>query len=115
MQTYVEADYTPSERDVLARHFTTLVGPVAVLTGLPDGLPGAVDALRELRRPAGRSVPLLPRPGDHGRPPRPALHDGDGWPLRRLPRDQRARPRHASRANSQGRRRRAARRPGGSL
>ena len=36
MQTYVEADYTTAERRVLGRHFTSIDGPVAVLTQLPD-------------------------------------------------------------------------------
>jgi thymidylate synthase ThyX len=34
--TYVEADYTTAERRVLGRHFTSIDGPVAVLTGLPE-------------------------------------------------------------------------------
>jgi thymidylate synthase ThyX len=36
MQTYVDAELTAEERSVLGRHFTSVDGPVAVLTGLPE-------------------------------------------------------------------------------
>jgi thymidylate synthase ThyX len=36
MQTYVEAELSAAERAVLGRHFTSVDGPVAVLTGLPE-------------------------------------------------------------------------------
>ncbi|MEA2681918.1 MAG: hypothetical protein QOK05_246 [Chloroflexota bacterium] len=44
MQTYVEADYTTAERAVLARHFTSVDGPVAVLVNLPDSTRAALFA-----------------------------------------------------------------------
>jgi len=43
-QTYVEADFTTAERKVLARHFTSVDGPVAVLTQLPDATRAALFA-----------------------------------------------------------------------
>ncbi|MDQ6748447.1 MAG: thymidylate synthase, partial [Candidatus Dormibacteraeota bacterium] len=44
MQTYVEAEYNTSERAVLDRHFTSVDGPVAVLTNLPDATRAALFA-----------------------------------------------------------------------
>ena len=44
MQTYVEAELTTEERTVLGRHFTSIDGPVAVLTGLPDATRAALFA-----------------------------------------------------------------------
>ncbi|MFN2464182.1 MAG: FAD-dependent thymidylate synthase [Candidatus Dormibacteria bacterium] len=44
MQTYVEASYTTSERRVLSRHFTSIDGPAAVLTQLPDATRAALFA-----------------------------------------------------------------------
>lgn len=44
MQTYVEAELTAEERSVLGRHFTSVDGPVAVLTGLPDATRAALFA-----------------------------------------------------------------------
>lgn len=44
MQTYVEADYTTAERGVLGRHFTSVDGPAAVLTHLPDATRAALFA-----------------------------------------------------------------------
>jgi thymidylate synthase ThyX len=44
MQTYVEAELTADERSVLGRHFTSIDGPVAVLTGLPDATRAALFA-----------------------------------------------------------------------
>src|SRR6202022_2526939 len=36
MQTYAQTELTADERAILGRHFTSVDGPVAVLTGLPD-------------------------------------------------------------------------------
>ncbi|MFN2466004.1 MAG: FAD-dependent thymidylate synthase [Candidatus Dormibacteria bacterium] len=44
MQTYVEAEYSLAERAVLDRHFTSIDGPVAVLTNLPDATRAALFA-----------------------------------------------------------------------
>jgi thymidylate synthase ThyX len=44
MQTYVEAELTAEERSILGRHFTSVDGPVAVLTGLPDATRAALFA-----------------------------------------------------------------------
>jgi thymidylate synthase ThyX len=44
MQTYVEADLTTRERSIISRHFTSIDGPVAVLTGLPDATRAALFA-----------------------------------------------------------------------
>ncbi len=44
MRTYVEAEVTAQERSVLERHFTSVDGPVAVLTGLPDATRAALFA-----------------------------------------------------------------------
>ncbi len=44
MQTYVEAEYTTAERGILARHFTSIDGPAAVLVGLPDSTRAALFA-----------------------------------------------------------------------
>src|ERR1700730_18165175 len=44
MQTYVEAELTAEERSILSRHFTSVDGPVAVLTGLPDATRAALFA-----------------------------------------------------------------------
>jgi len=44
MQTYVEAELTTAERTVLGRHFTSIDGPVAVLTNLPDATRAALFA-----------------------------------------------------------------------
>ena len=44
LQTYVEADYTTAERQALGRHFTSIDGPVAVLTQLPDATRAALFA-----------------------------------------------------------------------
>jgi thymidylate synthase ThyX len=44
MQTYVEADYTATERQVLGRYFTSVDGPVAALVGLPDSTRAALFA-----------------------------------------------------------------------
>ena len=44
MQTYVEAEYSTAEREVLARHFTSIDGPAAVLVGLPDSTRAALFA-----------------------------------------------------------------------
>src|SRR5437879_1711152 len=44
MQTYVEAELTTEERGILGRHFTSIDGPVAVLTNLPDSTRAALFA-----------------------------------------------------------------------
>jgi thymidylate synthase ThyX len=44
MQTYVEAELTAEERTILGRHFTSIDGPVAVLTNLPDATRAALFA-----------------------------------------------------------------------
>ncbi|HEV3231918.1 MAG TPA: FAD-dependent thymidylate synthase [Candidatus Dormibacteraeota bacterium] len=44
MQTYVEPPLTAAEREILARHFTSLDGPVAALTGLPEATKAALFA-----------------------------------------------------------------------
>ncbi|MGI8607754.1 MAG: FAD-dependent thymidylate synthase [Candidatus Dormibacteria bacterium] len=44
MQTYVESDYTTAERRVLSRHFTSVDGPAAALTHLPDATRAALFA-----------------------------------------------------------------------
>ncbi len=44
MQTYVEAEYSTAEREILGRHFTSIDGPAAVLVGLPDSTRAALFA-----------------------------------------------------------------------
>jgi len=44
LQTYVESDYTTAERRVLSRHFTSVDGPAAALTHLPDATRAALFA-----------------------------------------------------------------------
>src|ERR1700694_3605926 len=44
MQTYAQAELTAAERSILGRHFTSIDGPVAVLTGLPDATRAALFA-----------------------------------------------------------------------
>jgi thymidylate synthase ThyX len=44
LQTYVEAPYSAAERAVLARHFTSIDGPVAALVNLPDSTRAALFA-----------------------------------------------------------------------
>ena len=44
MQTYVDAELTLAEREVLARHFTSVDGPVAALIGLPETTKAALFA-----------------------------------------------------------------------
>jgi thymidylate synthase ThyX len=44
VQTYTETEVTPEERVVLARHFTSVDGPVTVLTGLPEATKAALFA-----------------------------------------------------------------------
>src|SRR5438552_7549550 len=44
MQTVVEAELTTEERGILGRHFTSIDGPVAVLTNLPDSTRAALFA-----------------------------------------------------------------------
>jgi thymidylate synthase ThyX len=44
MQTYVEAELSTEERAILGRHFTSIDGPVAVLTNLPDATRAALFA-----------------------------------------------------------------------
>jgi thymidylate synthase ThyX len=44
MQTYVEAELSTEERTILGRHFTSIDGPVAVLTNLPDATRAALFA-----------------------------------------------------------------------
>jgi thymidylate synthase ThyX len=44
MQPYVEAAYSHREREILAPHFTSVDGPVAVLTNLPEATKAALFA-----------------------------------------------------------------------
>ena len=44
MQTYAQTELTADERAILGRHFTSIDGPVAVLTGLPDATRAALFA-----------------------------------------------------------------------
>jgi thymidylate synthase ThyX len=44
LQTYVDAEYSVAERAVLERHFTSVDGPVAALTNLPDATRAALFA-----------------------------------------------------------------------
>src|SRR6202171_813640 len=44
MQTSAQTQPPPTERPILARHFTSIDGPVAVLTGLPDATRAALFA-----------------------------------------------------------------------
>src|SRR4030081_2527130 len=44
MQTYAQTELTADERAILGRHFTSIDGPVAVLTGLPDSTRAALFA-----------------------------------------------------------------------
>ena len=44
MQTYVKAEYTVAEREILSRYFTSIDGPVAALVGLPDATRAALFA-----------------------------------------------------------------------
>jgi thymidylate synthase ThyX len=44
MQTYAPLELTAAERSIIGRHFTSIDGPVAVLTGLPDPTRAALFA-----------------------------------------------------------------------
>ena len=44
VRTYVETEISAAEREVLARHFTSVDGPVAVLANLPEATKAALFA-----------------------------------------------------------------------